>query len=227
MEPAGAKRIWEHSLQKNKLRYTLFYGDGDSKSFSTIKNTCPGITIQNLECVGHVQKRVGCRLRNLRKQEKGVSGNRKLTNNMIPISIVLKLQCIFEELSNEDLLKKCLHGMTQNQNESFNAMIWSRIPKSTYVSFSQLQLGVYDAVANFNIGMKASILIFEKFNMIPGKYCLKGCRKINEKRLSASKYDNLEATKKRKKIRRGRAKTKDEKIMLKMDNLMKQVYSKT
>ena len=227
MEPAGAKLIWEHSLQKNKLRYTLFYGGGDSKIFSTIKNTCPGITIQNLEYVGHVQKRVGCCLRNLRKQEKGVSGNRKLTNNMIPISIVLKLPCIFKELSNEDLLKKCLHRMTQNQNESFNAMIWSRIPKSTYVSFSQLQLGVYDAVANFNIGMKASILIFEKFNMIPGKYCLEGCRKINEKRLSASKYVNLEATKKRKKIRRGRAKTKNEKIMLKMDNLMKQVYSKT
>ena len=37
MEPAGAKRIWERSLQKNKLRYTSFYGDGDSKSFSTIK----------------------------------------------------------------------------------------------------------------------------------------------------------------------------------------------
>ena len=38
MEPVGAKRIWERSLQKNKLRYTSFYGDGDSKSFSTIKN---------------------------------------------------------------------------------------------------------------------------------------------------------------------------------------------
>ena len=101
--------------------------------------------------------------------------------------------------------------MTQNQNESFNAMIWSRIPKSTYVLFSQLQLGVYDAVANFNIGRKASILIFEKLNMIPGKYCLEGCRKINEKRLSASKYDNLETTKKCRKIRRGKAKTNDDK----------------
>ena len=98
----------------------------------------------------------------------------------LPISIVLKLRPIFEELSNEDLLKKCLHGMTQNQNESFNAMIWSRIPKSTYVSFSQLQLGVYDTVANFNIGRKASILIFKKLNMIPGKYCLEGYRKINK-----------------------------------------------
>ena len=53
-------------------------------------------------------------------------------------------------------------------------MIWSPIPKYTYVSFSQFQLGVYDAVANFNIGRKAIILIFEKLNIIPGKYCLQG-----------------------------------------------------
>ena len=46
MKPVGAKRIWERSLQKNKLRYTSFYGDGDSKSFSTIKDTYPGITVQ-------------------------------------------------------------------------------------------------------------------------------------------------------------------------------------
>ena len=43
MKPVGAKRIWERSLQKNKLRYTSFYGEGDSKSFSTIKNTYPGM----------------------------------------------------------------------------------------------------------------------------------------------------------------------------------------
>ena len=101
--------------------------------------------------------------------------------------------------------------MTQNQNESFNPMIWSRIPKSPNVSFSQLQLGVYDGVADFNIGRKASILIFEKLNMIPGKYCLEGCRKINEKRLSASKHDNLKATKKHRKVRHGKAKTKNDK----------------
>ena len=33
MEPEGAKRIWERSIRKNILRYTEFYGDGDSKSF--------------------------------------------------------------------------------------------------------------------------------------------------------------------------------------------------
>ena len=41
------------------------------------------IQVKKLECVGHVQKRVGLRLRNLKKQEKGVGGKGKLTNNMI------------------------------------------------------------------------------------------------------------------------------------------------
>ena len=41
----------------------------------------------------------------------------------LPISTVLKLKPIFEELGHEDLLSKCLHGLTQNQNESFNAVI--------------------------------------------------------------------------------------------------------
>ena len=42
-EPVGAKRIWERSLQKNKLQYIIpsFYDDADSKSFLTIKNTYP------------------------------------------------------------------------------------------------------------------------------------------------------------------------------------------
>ena len=38
-------------------------------------------------------------------------------------------------------------------------MTWDRFPKSRYVSFSQLELGVYDAVANFNIGRKAGLIL--------------------------------------------------------------------
>ena len=64
-------------------------------------------------------------------------------------------------------------------------MIWDHVPKSRYVSFSQLELGLYDAVANFNVGRKASMLIYEKINMIPGKYSLRGCQAINWKRLFA------------------------------------------
>ena len=38
MEPEGAKRIWECSMIKNKLRYTELFSDGDSKSYTSIKD---------------------------------------------------------------------------------------------------------------------------------------------------------------------------------------------
>ena len=74
MDPEGAKRIWERSIRKNKLRYTEFYGDGDRKGFLAVKETYKGKKIKKLECVGHAQKRMGCRLRNFKKNIKGLSG---------------------------------------------------------------------------------------------------------------------------------------------------------
>ena len=32
-------------------------------------------------------------------------------------------------VAEESLLQKCLHGKTQNHNESFNGMVWNGIPK--------------------------------------------------------------------------------------------------
>ena len=41
----------------------------------------------------------------------------------IPLEIVYKIRPITEELSKESQLEKCLHGKTQNANESFNGMM--------------------------------------------------------------------------------------------------------
>ena len=68
MEVTGAKRIFGRSVEKHNLRYTKFLGDGDSKSFPAVKSIYPDIEVKKLECVGHVQKRVGTRLRNLKKK---------------------------------------------------------------------------------------------------------------------------------------------------------------
>ena len=54
----------------------------------------------------------------------------------LPLDVVMKLKLIFAELSDESLLEKCLHGKTQIQNESFNSMIWDRIPKTRCVSLT-------------------------------------------------------------------------------------------
>lgn len=40
-------------------------------------------SVQKLECIGHVQKRVGCRLRKLKKTVRGLGGKRRLTDAFI------------------------------------------------------------------------------------------------------------------------------------------------
>ena len=83
MEVAGAKNIFGRSVEKYGLRYLKFLGDGDSKSYPAVKSIYPGVEVEKLECIGHVQKRVGTRLRNLKKKVSNLGGKGKLTNNMI------------------------------------------------------------------------------------------------------------------------------------------------
>ena len=129
----------------------------------------------------------------------------------LPQEVILHVKPIFAELSKETLLSKCLHGKTQNQNESYNALIWERLPKTKYVSLTQLKFGSYDAVSHFNIGKKSSVHLFEKLNMIPGRYLTKQCANINRKRLFGSVYKASDDARKRRKILRGAKKSRMDK----------------
>ena len=129
----------------------------------------------------------------------------------LPLEVVKHVKPIFQELSNDELLNKCLHGKTQNQNEAFNGMIWNRLPKTTYVGFDQLKLGVFDAVATMNIGYKAVTNLFEKLGLKAGKYTTTGCKKLNLKRLINANNQCKEKTKTRRRILRGKHKKKEDK----------------
>ena len=98
-------------------------------------------------------------------------------------------------------------------------MIWERVPKCNYVSLPNLEFGVYDAVANFNVGMKASILIYEKLDMIPGRYSLRGCKQINMKRIKFSEYQIDKKNKVRRQFLRAKKLKKSDKILENEDKL--------
>ena len=51
----------------------------------------------------------------------------------LPKNIIYTIKPIYKDLSDSKLLDRCIHGKTQNQNESFNSLIWERLPKSTYM----------------------------------------------------------------------------------------------
>ena len=91
MEGAGAIAIFTSSVQKHKLIYHNYIGDGDTSSFKEVSTANPytdyGINPCKLECIGHVQKRLGTHLHDLRKAHKNsstpLSGRGKLTDKVI------------------------------------------------------------------------------------------------------------------------------------------------
>ena len=52
----------------------------------------------------------------------------------IPVDLSPYVKPVFEDLSKLQLLEKCIDGATQNQNESFNSIHWSRCPKTGFCS---------------------------------------------------------------------------------------------
>ncbi|GFU98306.1 uncharacterized protein TNCV_3005901 [Trichonephila clavipes] len=246
MECRGILSIYQRSETSRKASYTQYLGDGDTKGFLTIKKAkvYGNTEVEKLECVGHVQKRMGTRLRNILKTSKGlklsdgenISGRGRLTLKKVdsiqhyyglairknlssvedmkraiwaiyfhitednpqhalsPLgedswcgynrsivtgefyihkhslheSILLKVKKVFRDLTEKDLLKKCLHGRTQNRNESFNKCIWERIPKTVFVGIETLKFGVMDAVICFNDGYVSRIKVFEALGIKTG-----------------------------------------------------------
>ena len=255
MEKAREQLIFQHSIANRKLKYTEFHGDGDNKSFAAVKNTYD-VPMHKRECIVHVQKRVGNRLRKLKKKVKGLGGKGKLTDSMIdrfqnyygiairsnhgnlvimkksifaalfhcasseinnwpkgkdswckfqqdivndtniyiasaglPLSVITHVKPIFLEVSEDSLLQKCLHGKTQNQNESFNGVIWQMIPKDVRVNKATFVFGVYDAVSHFNNGYIATLKTDEEIGLNCGYYVYQvalACNVANKARIDNS-----------------------------------------
>ncbi|GFU68873.1 uncharacterized protein TNCV_1548571 [Trichonephila clavipes] len=121
MEAVGAFRIFERSLIKRDLQYTEYYGDGDSKGFLQVKDIYGENSVTKLECIGHIQKRVGSRLRKLKKNTKGLGGKGKLTDKFIDklqnyygTAIRSNVGCL--EKMQSALIAAFFHCCSSNQN---------------------------------------------------------------------------------------------------------------
>ena len=288
MDPVGCHEIFSRSITKHALRYKEFLGDGDSKAYNQlVQENVYGDDhkVEKLECVGHIQKRMGSRLRSLKKRAaktklrdgKTLGGKGRLTDAMIdslqvyygkairenvsnlqsmknavnaiwhhirstdesphhhlcpegetswcgyqrdlangtrlyhhdhplPEAVAEEIRPIFDALSAESLLQSCLHGGTQNQNESFNALIWQRAPKEYHSSLPTVEVSTYLAVGHFNNGAQFMPIVLEKLGIKPGRYCLSACKKSDRQRIKNALYKSSEKVKRRRKTIRNKKK---------------------
>ena len=147
------------------------------------------------------------------EQKVGANSNKisPIKQKPTPEDIIKHVKPILADLSSDALLEKCLHGLTQNQNESFNGTIWNRIPQGTYVGLRQLEIGVYYAIAHFNTGSKAAVLVFEKLGMSPGQHMLNGCLSKNKSRTINARLQSTISKKMRLRYNRAEKKHKSDK----------------
>ncbi|GFX77790.1 uncharacterized protein TNCV_1107071 [Trichonephila clavipes] len=95
----------------------------------------------------------------------------------LPIAIMHCIKKVFRDLSNPELLSRCLHGKTQNCNESLNSVIWSIIPKTVFIQLGTLKTGVYESISIYNQGLITKLKVLDLLNIQPGFYT---CRALQE-----------------------------------------------
>ena len=72
---------------------------------------------------------------------------------------------------------KCLDGLTQNNNESLNTLIWKKCPKDVHVTTNIIETGVASAVLEFDNGTQGIRKIYENAGLHFGKFITAACKK--------------------------------------------------
>ena len=113
---------------------------------------------------------------------------------------------IFTHLTNEDLLKRRLKGLTQNQNESVNGVLWSRCAKNKFCGKVKVELAVSDTVSHFNSGSASRASLLSIVSNAPTKNMLSTLRKADTRRIKAAANKILVRARQRRRQLRGEKK---------------------
>jgi hypothetical protein len=119
-------------------------------------------------------------------------------SNSIPLWIKTLVLPIMKSLQDDELLKKCLHGKTQNANEALNGIIWSRVPKTTFVDKDTIKMGAFSAVLHYNDGRQGILKVLKQFDL-SGENSVEMSRSIDTTRVKQMKRKSSATGKKQRK----------------------------
>ena len=120
----------------------------------------------------------------------------------IPTDVQKAIRPVYEKLSTDDLLGRCLGGFTQNNNESVNAVIWSMAPKVTSSGATIVEIATYIAISLFNDGYDNVLLMMKVLNLIIGPNAHHACNTMDARRIAAANLQAQQATKEGRKLKR-------------------------
>ena len=125
----------------------------------------------------------------------------KANRHALPSFVIKAIKPVFDALSSDSLMLKCVHGGTQNPNESFHHLIWNRCPKTVFVGRERLEVAVHDAVIVFNEGEVGRLSVFEKLGLLVGVHARAAFRTLDRKRVESAERQASMVQKARRKHR--------------------------
>ncbi|KYN11794.1 hypothetical protein ALC57_16049 [Trachymyrmex cornetzi] len=126
MEVDAMKELFSRSVEKHGVMYINYVGDGDTKTYTGLVNAKlygDEIEIIKKECVGHIQKRMGTRLRECKKKNPGIGGKNKLTAKFVDKLSIYYGLAIRRNSNSKDDMKKAIwatfyhYGSTDSKPE--------------------------------------------------------------------------------------------------------------
>ncbi|KAK6178187.1 hypothetical protein SNE40_012997 [Patella caerulea] len=114
----------------------------------------------------------------------------------LPLHVLEAIKPVFERLCSPQLLKRCLRGGTQNNNECLNSVIWTRAPKHKNASLLTIKNAVARGILEFNKGSTTLIDIMDRASLSPGPNAKRFCQKKDNQRIKKSAHECSERFKK-------------------------------
>lgn len=74
----------------------------------------------------------------------------------LPADDLALVKTVYDRLTTDDMMKRCLQGLTQNPNESFHSRVWRYCPKHINATKTKLEFSVAVATSEYNVGYVAS-----------------------------------------------------------------------
>ena len=158
----GARRLTEQRI-KDWQRYYYFAiknHAGNNEAMQQAINAIPlhAMSTTSDHCHVHCSKGEGSSCYHQRAMAMGKPIEVPKTQVSVPKELGIRLLIIFKRLSGTALLKRCNTASTQNTNESFNNLLWSKTPKRIFLSRSSIEIEMAAALAmkEFNQGPLAA-----------------------------------------------------------------------
>ena len=123
-------------------------------------------------------------------------------NTFINQKVAAYITPIYDRLTKDDLMKKCMSGMTQNHNESFHSLLWSKCPKTVFHSRTRVEVATSLAVGEWNVGSLGTQLLMTNISLQVSPLTVASGQKRDLDRKKRSAAAVLEKAKKRRAAQR-------------------------